>query len=131
MATAITRLIVASDDAPPASAAGDAMTSDDIIADYLDHLCAPLVGVVPYAERNRLREETGYHLERLANAYTLEGCSSVEAARQAVAKYGESNAVGQLFLETWFAHQPQGPLARRLGLANLRALTYFGAATLL
>jgi hypothetical protein len=104
---------------------------EDLIADYLDHLCAPLVGVVPYPERSRLREETEYHLERLANAYLLEGATPAAAARRAIQKYGSSSEVGQLFLETWFAHQPQGWLARRLGLANVRALTYFGAVTLL
>jgi hypothetical protein len=104
---------------------------EEMIADYLDHLCAPLVGVVPYAERNRLREEAEYHLDRLMNTFLLEGAPPVEAARRAVVKYGGSHEVGQQFLEAWFTHQPQGPFARRFGLANLRALTFFGGATLL
>jgi hypothetical protein len=130
MGAALPKLTVVADEGDE-DASGEAMTPDDIIADYLDHLCAPLVGVVPYIERSRLREETGYHLERLAGTYILEGESPIEATRRAVAKYGESNEVSQLFLETWFVHQPQGRLARRFGLANIRALTFFGAATLL
>lgn len=108
----------------------DEMQPEDILSDYLDHLCAPLVGVVPFMERNRLREEAEFHLERLMNTFLLEGYSATEAARIAVQKYGASHEVGQQFLEAWFTHQPQGKLARWVGLANLRAVTFFGTATL-
>jgi hypothetical protein len=103
---------------------------EDIITDYLDYLCAPLVGVVPFEQRTRLREETLFHLEELVEAYQRDGHAPMEAARHAVYQYGESHEVGQLFLETWFAHQPQGKMARILGLANLRTLIPFGIATL-
>ena len=65
------------------------------------------------------------------NTYLIEGLAPAEAARQAILKYGASNEVGQQFLEAWFTHQPQGRFARRFGLANLRALTFFGTATFL
>jgi|GEM_PF-776875 hypothetical protein len=108
----------------------DTLTPSGIIEQYLDRLCAPLAGVLPPAERCRLREETGGHLESLARAYTHEGREPVEAARLAVEKFGECGAVGEDFLEAWFAHQPRGALAQRIGLANARALTCFGAANL-
>lgn len=107
------------------------MRPEDLIEDYLDHLCAPLVGVVPYPERNRLRSEAGYHLDRLLSGYIVEGMAPEAAARRAVEKYGSSQEVGQEFLETWFEHQPRGWVAQRIGLANVRAVTYFGTATLL
>ncbi|MDX1933654.1 MAG: hypothetical protein SFU56_13740, partial [Capsulimonadales bacterium] len=115
----------------PGPATLPVLQPDEVIADYLDHLCAPLVGVVPFDERNRLREEAAYHIDRLMNTYLLEGLAPDAAAQEAVRRYGGSQEVGYQFLEAWFTHQPQGPVARRLGLANLRALTYFGTATLL
>lgn len=109
----------------------DEMRPEDSIEDYLDHLCAPLVGVVPYLERNRLRSEAGYHLDRLMAGYVIEGIPPQEAARLSIEKYGSSQDVGQQFLESWFEHQPQGWLARKIGLGNARALIYFGSATAL
>jgi hypothetical protein len=114
-----------------ASEGMDEMRPEDTIEDYLDHLCAPLVGLVPYMERSRLRSEAGYHLERLMAGYVIEGIPPQEAVRLAIEKYGSSQDVGQQFLESWFEHQPQGVLARKIGLGNVRALIYFGAATAL
>lgn len=37
------------------------------IQDYLDYLCAPLIGIVPYAQRRRLRAEATDHLLNLAD----------------------------------------------------------------
>jgi len=107
------------------------MTAAEIIEDYLDHLCAPLIGIVPYPERFRLREETGFHLEQRVNDYLLQGMSEREATFHAIERVGASEKVGRAFLEAWFKHQPQGRLAKTIGLANSYALVPFAAATLL
>jgi hypothetical protein len=107
------------------------MSPSDVIEDYLDHLCAPLVGVVPYQERFRLREETGFHLERRARGFMLDGMNEADAVLQAIERYGTSQEIGQRFLEAWFTAQPRGPLAQRLGLANAYALVPFGQATVI
>jgi len=45
----------------------------DRIKDYLDYLCAPLLGVVPYAERRSLREEARGHLPEIAAEFEAQG----------------------------------------------------------
>jgi len=100
------------------------------VEDYLDHLCAPLVGIVPYPERNRLRLEAGYNIEGRMRTYILDGMDPLRAAERAIRKYGRSDAICEQFLTEWVRYQPQGWLARRLGTPNLYALFFFGQATL-
>lgn len=107
------------------------MSPAELIEDYLDHLCAPLVGIVPYPERFRLREETGFHLEKRAGGFVMDGMPERAAVLTAIEKYGTSQQIGQKFLEAWFANLPRGPLAARIGLANSYALVPFGQATVL
>ena len=102
----------------------------DLIEDYLDHLCAPLVGLVPYRERDRLRQEAGYNIEGRMEAFLLDGLSPVQAAERAIAKYGRSDAICEGFLSEWMRYQPHGWISRRLGMANLYALFFFGQAFL-
>lgn len=106
------------------------LTPAEMIEDYLDHICAPLLGIVPYPERARLREETGFHIEQRANDYRLQGMEEREAVLRAIQMVGNSEKVGQTFLETWFKHQPQGRLGRYIGLANAYAFVPFMVATL-
>src|SRR5438045_9125063 len=47
---------------------GETGPPDPRIEDYLDHVCAPLVGVVPYARRQELRAELREHLAAMAAA---------------------------------------------------------------
>jgi hypothetical protein len=50
------------------------------IEDYLDHLCVPLVGVVPYRERRSMRQEAAAHIACLVDEFQAErGCTSDEA----------------------------------------------------
>ncbi|MBC8100960.1 MAG: hypothetical protein H7Z41_00030 [Cytophagales bacterium] len=107
------------------------LCADHLIEDYLDHLCAPLVGIVPYSERSGLREDAADMIERLSSRYTAEGIEPERAAQLAIEKHGASHEVSRQFLEAWFSHQPHGVLARRFGLANAHAVVYFGLATFL
>ena len=106
-------------------ARGDAWTED-----YLDHLCAPLVGIVPLAERRNLRDEVRAHLEALADEFGFEGKSPPEAAAAALLELGEPWQVGQTFLREWLQGSPHVAPARLTRAAAFRAFAFFGVAAL-
>jgi hypothetical protein len=64
-----------------------------LLQDYLDHLCAPLVGVLPFAERQAVREEIGHHLRALAAAREELGATPAEAMAQALRQFGRPRAI--------------------------------------
>ncbi len=103
---------------------------EEILSDYLDHLYAPLVGIMPFQERDRLRQEAQFHIEGRIRMYELDGMSPREATLTAVRKYGDTEALSERFLEEYMDHLPKGPLARKLGLPNAYAAFYFGQAGL-
>jgi hypothetical protein len=91
------------------------------VEDYLDHLCAPLLGVVPFAERERIRQEARSHLEFLIEDYVAEeGLDPTVATELAVREYGPPDANGQMLLAAWWG--------RNRG-AEARAVRYGGDAT--
>ncbi len=96
------------------------------LEDYLDYLCAPLLGIAPYAQRRRLRLEAADHLQALAEDFQAEGFTPDQAVLLALKEYGEPWAVGQRFADTCL----QGDLPRRLirfgDAAALRAFGWFG-----
>ncbi len=59
------------------------------LEDYLDYLCAPLLGIAPYAQRRRLRLEAADHLHALAEDFQSEGFAPEEAISLALKEYGE------------------------------------------
>lgn len=101
------------------------------IEDYLDYLCAPLLGIVPYAQRRRLRMEAADHLSALVEDFEAEGFAPQEAVAVALREYGEPWQVGQGFADAWLG----GAASRRLGRfadgATLRAFGWFGVLTVL
>ncbi len=96
------------------------------IEDYLDFLCAPLLGIVPYAQRRRLRLEAADHLYALTEDYTAEGFVPSEAVSIAQREYGEPWAVGQSFADAWTGASAAGRLVRFADAATLRAFGWFG-----
>jgi hypothetical protein len=63
-----------SPDALPALSAQEGpLERSDRIEDYLDYLCAPLLGAVPYAERRSLREEARAHLLDIVAEFEAQG----------------------------------------------------------
>ena len=46
---------------------------DERVEDYLEHLAAPLVGIVPYPERRAFRQEAHAHIEGLIPRIHLAG----------------------------------------------------------
>ncbi len=102
------------------------LTPEELVDDYLEHLCAPLVGWVPYRERERLREEARSHLEGRAHAYGIDGFAPQEAMRRSIERFGKSARLSEEFLETWLNYQSQGKIVQKLGLNNAYALFFFG-----
>ena len=104
----------------------------DAIEDYLDYLCAPLLGIASYAQRRRLRLEAADHLYALTEDFQAEGFAPADAVRLALREYGEPWAVGQNFADTCLE---SGAALRRWGrftdAATLRAFGWFGVFTVL
>jgi len=104
---------------------------DAWVEDYLDHLCAPLVGIVPLAARRNLRDEVRAHLEALADEYRFQGKPPAEATAAALKELGEPWQVGQTFLREWLQGSPDAAPARLTRTAALRAFAFFGVAAVL
>ena len=113
-------------DAPPAEEEAQAQ-----IEDYLDYLCAPLLGIVPYAQRRRLRLETEDHLLALVEDFGAEGFAPDQAVTVALREYGEPWRIGQDFAEAWLTGPHPCRLARFTDAATLRAFGWFGVFSVL
>ncbi len=109
----------------------DVARQQERIEDYLDHLCAPLVGIVPYPERSGLRAESEGHLLALADEYREAGLGPDAATEAALREYGEPWQIGQTFVDAWLQGRPHGPVSRFAGTATLRAFAWFGAVAVL
>lgn len=103
---------------------------NELLEDFLDHLCAPLVGIVPYRDRDRLRAEAAFNIESRYQTYLLDNLEPTEAMKKAIAKYGSSEVVCEQFLSEWYRYVPHGWLARTIGLPNSYAAFFFGQAYL-
>jgi len=109
----------------------DAWVEEPLVADYLDHLSAPLVGIVPLSERRDLRAEVRAHLEALAAEYGFQGKPPSEATTAALQELGEPWQVGQTFLREWLQGCPHTAPARLTRAAAFRAFAFFGVAAVL
>lgn len=101
------------------------------IEDYLDYLCAPLLGLVPHAQRRRLRLETEDHLLALVEDFGAEGFAPDEAVSVALREYGEPWRIGQDFAEAWLSGPHPCRFARFTDAATLRAFGWFGVFSVL
>lgn len=101
------------------------------IEDYLDHLCAPLVGVVPYDDRVALRSEAGAHIAWLIEEFEQQGLKREEAIEAALREHGEPWPIGAAWVDEWLRDAPTSALSRRLGSGWMRAFVAFGAASVL
>lgn len=102
-----------------------------LIEDYLDYLCAPLLGIVPHVQRRRLRAEAQDHLLALAEDFEAEGFAPQEAVSVALREYGEPWQVGQSFADAWLGGAAPSRLVRFADAATLRAFGCFGILTVL
>ncbi len=104
---------------------------DERVEDFLDNLCAPLVGIVPYRDRNGLRQEAREHIDGLIREYTYEGMEAKGATEAALREFGEPWRVGQLFLQEWSQGTPQARPTGLIRKATLTAFAWFGLASML
>ncbi len=103
---------------------------DAMIENYLDHLCGPLIGLVPHLDRVRFRDEAKFNIEGRMDMYLRDGMPPLDAAREAIEKYGDSKELSDRFLAEWMQHQQTG-LFRQLGKSNAYAGMFFSQATFL
>lgn len=71
----------------------------NLIEDYLDRLCLPLIRRLPYHERQRIRQELRDHLLERVNELKAQGVSDDEAVSLALKQFGSPEWVGTLMLE--------------------------------
>jgi hypothetical protein len=103
------------------------------LEDYLDHLGAPLVDVMPYAERQAVRQEIGDHLRALAAAGEELGTASPEALAQALRRFGPPRAIGNAIRRERLAPLRTGGrfLAAAAAAGTLTAVSVSSVLTLL
>ncbi len=101
---------------------------DPRIEDYLDRVCAPLVGVVPYARRQELRAELAAHLAALIEGYQEMGSNSEAAAILALRQFGEPRAISRQWAREWTQREPM--TGESPWPALIVGLVSFGVATL-
>src|SRR5262245_18729182 len=104
---------------------------DARIEDYLDHVCAPLVGVVPYDQRHELRAELRSHLEALAASYRELGSPPAAAVGAAVRQFGDPRRLVAQWKREWLRmaalNSARNAPSRSLWGALLAALLCFGS----
>ena len=94
------------DPGPPglSMAAGAPATSADArLHDYLDHVCAPLVGIVPYDRRHELRAELRDHLEGLVASHEERGIDREVAVANALRQFGDPRRLARQCAREWSA----------------------------
>lgn len=106
------------------------VTSDPRIHDYLDHVCAPLVGLVPYARRQELRVELRAHLEALIATHEELGSSPEVAVVLALRQFGDPCAISRQWAREWLRPAVSRPVPSATRAIPV-AFACFGAASLL
>ncbi|MCW3055281.1 MAG: hypothetical protein JWN14_4451 [Chthonomonadales bacterium] len=104
---------------------------EDQIEDFLDHLSAPLIGIVPYRERLAFRQEAHAHIDGLIREFQYEGQEPAQATESALREFGEPWKVGQAFLQEWSQGTPGQPQAGQIRKAFWTAFGGFGVASML
>lgn len=99
------------------------------IEDYLDYLCAPLLGTVPHSQRQRFRREAADHLLGLAEDFAAEGLSPEDAVSHALHEYGDPWRLGQSFADAWRTSEEHCYRLRFADAATVRAFGWFGIFT--
>lgn len=105
--------------------------ADEQVEDYLDYLCVPLTGAIPYRERRRFRMEVHNHIDGLIREYRSQGVALPEAVQAALCEFGEPGQVGQDFLQEWSQGSPRVGAGAVMRATLLRAFGLFGIATVL
>ena len=99
---------------------------EEALEDYLDHLCAPLLGAVPYPQRQRFRREAADHLLALAEDFAADGFCAEDALAHALQEYGEPWRLGQSFADSWHTGSAPRYAVHFADAATVRAFGCFG-----
>jgi hypothetical protein len=83
---------------------------DVAVQDFLDRVCAPLIGEVPYSQRAELREELGQHLRALIQAHIELGEPHDVAIANAEEQFGRPEKLAR----DWTAVQSRQKPGRRM-----------------
>lgn len=97
------------------------------LEDYLDNLCAPLIGIIPYEARHDFRVESRAHLEALMAEYQELQMTPQEALETAFHEFGDPWKVGRAFLREWVRKAPAR--ARRTRTPAACVFAWFGLVT--
>lgn len=98
--------------------------------DYLDHLCTPLVGLVPYAVRCKLRMEAEDHLCALIAEFAEKGLTPEDALHAAMQEHGEPWGIGQAYADAWMRGSSAGSSPHRFVAPYLlHGLAWVGMAS--
>lgn len=105
---------------PLSSDSGDIsdLSPGELITDYLDHLCAPLIPILTFRERERLRDEARFHIERLAQEEMNRGSNELCSVQNAIRRYGKSYRISESFLEEWNRYRGKNWMVKFLGKEN-------------
>jgi hypothetical protein len=102
------------------------LTVEEAVEEYLDHLCAPLVGKIAYAERRQMRSRLRSEVEALIDGYEELGSSREEAVVSAL----QHHLRGLTGSEMHDAAGNTGKAASRRPWPGWTALASFGAASI-
>lgn len=102
----------------------------DLVHDYLDHLCAPLIGILPYSRRREVRLEAEAHLYALIEEQREAGMDLLKATETALSQYGAPYRLGQAIADGWSRSEgSRTKPAKYMRLAALRAFACFSTPT--
>lgn len=73
---------------------------DSRIEDYLDRICAPLVGNLPYERRQEIRAEIREHLDALTEASIESGHTPDKAVERALQQFGDPKRISMEILKS-------------------------------
>jgi hypothetical protein len=104
------------------------MNSDAWIEEYLDHVCAPLVGLLPFPQRQELRAELRDHLQALVAAQEERGSSHDAAVVTALRQFGDPRRLACRWAREWSRESSPAP-HRSAWSAIPAALACFGFAS--
>jgi hypothetical protein len=103
--------------------------SNDRVEDYLDHVCTPLVGLVPYRVRNKLRMEVEDHLCALIAEFSERGLAPIDALDAAMKEHGEPWRIGQAYANAWSRGSSDNCPNRFVAPYILHGLAWVGMAS--
>jgi len=99
------------------------------VEEYLDFLCVPLVGIVPYKQRRHMRLEAADHLRSHIDDLQAEGLRPQAAADCAMHEYGEPWKVGHRLADAYLTGSAHQTALGSIDAIAFKAFGRFGVCT--